>query len=173
MAGEDLGIISLDVNLADVERPPEIPVGRYVAEIQQIDRKTAANTGNEYYAMQFLIPAEQIPAEIAEHYEDGARMFYNRLLVPNSRDRRSLWNIKQFIEKLGLDVNTTEINPADWMNQNIGIVVGLEKNLEGEMRAVVKSLYAAEEAPSDVGEEDEEPEEAPAPRRTAKGGRRR
>jgi len=171
---EDLGIISLDVNLADVERPPEIPVGRYVAEIQSIETKTAANTGNEYFAMQFLIPADQIPAEIAEHYEDGAKMFYNRLLVPKGNDRRALWNLRQFIEKLGLDSNTNEVNPNDWMNQNIGIVIGMEKNLEGEMRSVVMSLYSAEDAPSSAEHEpEEEPEERPTPRRAAGKGRRR
>src|SRR4051812_10922961 len=52
---EDLGIISLETNLADVERPPELPVGRYVGEIQSIETKTSGQ-GNEYFAMRILIP---------------------------------------------------------------------------------------------------------------------
>jgi hypothetical protein len=76
------------------------------------------------------------------------------------------------VEKLGLESNTTEINPNEWMNQSIGIVVGTEKNLEGENRAAIRSLFAAEEAPR--AEEDEEAEEAPAPKKAAAGkGRRR
>jgi hypothetical protein len=168
---EELGIISLDVTLSDVERPPEIPVGKYVGEIQSVEVKTSGQ-GNEYFAVRILVPAENIPAEVAEHYEDGALFFYNRLLVPKGNDRRSLWNLRQFVEKLGLDTNTNEINPNEWMNQNIGIVVGTEKNLEGEMRASVRSLFAAEDAPArEEDAEDEQP--APAPTRARAGGRRR
>jgi len=172
---EELGIISLDVNLSDVERPPEIPVGKYVGEIQSVEIKTSGQ-GNDYFAVRILVPAENIPAEVAEHYEDGALFFFNRLLVPKGNDRRSLWNLRQFVEKLGLDSNTNEINPNEWMNQNIGIVVGTEKNLEGEMRASVRSLFAAEEAPArEEDEQDEVAEEkpAPAPARAAARGRRR
>jgi hypothetical protein len=172
---EELGIISLDMNLADVERPPEIPVGKYVGEIQSIEVKTSGQ-GNEYFAIRILVPSENIPAEVAEHYEDGALFFYNRLLVPKGNDRRSLWNLRQFIEKIGLDSNTNEINPNEWMNQSVGIVVGMEKNLEGELRANVRSLFAAEEAPAREEElvVEEEMEEKPAPRTAATGrGRRR
>lgn len=166
---EELGIISLDVNLGDVERPPEVPVGRYVGEIQSVEVKTSG-AGNEYFALRVLVPAENIPAEVAEHYEDGALFFYNRLLVPKAGDRRSLWNIRQFMEKIGLDTDTNEINPNEWMNQNIGVVIGSEKNLDGEMRASVRSLFAAEEAPA----REEEEEEKPAPKAAAGGrGRRR
>lgn len=171
---EELGIISLDQNLSDVERPPEIPVGRYVGEIQSIEVKTSGQ-GNDYFAMRILIPSENIPAEVAEHYEDGAIFFYNRLLVPKGNDRRSLWNLRQFIEKLGLDSNTNEIDPNEWMNQNIGLVIASEKNLEGELRSTVRSLFAAEDAPAREEAVEEEAEEKPAPRRAAaaKGGRRR
>lgn len=165
---EELGIISLEQNLSDIERPPEIPVGRYVGEIQSIEVKTSGQ-GNDYFAMQILIPAENIPAEVAEHYEDGAKFFYNRLLVPKNNDRRSLWNLRQFVEKLGLDSNTTEIDPNEWMNQNIGLVIASEKNLEGELRSTVRSLFAAEEAPArEEVEEEEEQEEEQTARRPAR-----
>lgn len=168
---EDLDIISLDMNLADVERPPEVPVGRYVGEIQSIEVKTSGQ-GNDYFAMKILIPAESIPAEISEHYEDGALFFYNRLLVPKGNDRRSLWNLRQFVEKLGLDSNTNEINPNEWMNQNLGLVIGTEKNLEGEIRSAIRSVYSAEDAPTRSVPEAPEAPVQPAPKKAA-GGRRR
>jgi hypothetical protein len=166
---EELGILSLDMNLADVERPPEIPVGRYVGEVQSVEVKTSGQ-GNEYFAIRILVPAENIPAEVAEHYEDGALFFYNRLLVPKGNDRRSLWNLRQFVEKIGLDSNTNEINPNEWMNQSIGVVIGMGKDLEGTLRSEVRSLFAAEEAPA---RDEEEPEETPAPKAARGGGRRR
>ena len=164
----ELGIIQLDMNLSDAERPPEIPVGRYTGEIQSVETKTSG-AGNEYFALRILVPSENIPAEVAEHYEDGALFFYNRLLVPKAGDRRSMWNLRQFVEKLGLDTNTNEVNPNEWMNQSIGIVVGMEKNLDGELRSSVRSLFAAEEAPA----RQEEQTEAPAPKAVAGRGRRR
>ena len=166
---EELGIIQLDQNLSDVERPPEIPVGRYVGEVQSVEVKTSGS-GNEYFALRILVPNENIPAEVAEHYEDGALFFYNRLLVPKPGDRRSLWNLRQFVEKLGLDSNTNEINPNEWMNQSVGLVVGMGKDLEGTLRAEVRSLYAAEEAVPQ--EEAEEEEEKPATKSATRGRRR-
>lgn len=165
---EELGIISLEQNLSDVERPPEVPVGRYVAEIQSVEVKTSG-AGNDYFAMKMLVPQEMIPADVAEHYEDGAIFFYNRLLVPKASDRRSLWNLRQFVEKLGLDTTTSEIDPNEWMNQSVGVVIGTEKNLEGEMRSTIKSLFAAEDAQNEA-----QAVAAPEPAKVATGrGRRR
>ena len=181
MADEELDIISLDMNLSDVERPPDVPVGRYIGEIQNIEVKTSGQ-GNDYFAMRVLIPAEGIPADIAEHYEDGALFYYNRLLVPKGNDRRALWNLRQFVEKLGLSTDTDEIDPNEWMNQSIGIVVGTEKNLEGETRSAIRSLFAAEEGvpqvekeepDEDEGEGEGEVEEKPTKRKAARGGARR
>lgn len=175
MADEELDIISLDMNLSDVERPPDVPVGRYIGEIQNIEVKTSGQ-GNDYFAMRVLIPQENIPADIVEHYEDGALFYYNRLLVPKGNDRRALWNLRQFVEKLGLSSNTNEIDPNEWMNQRIGLVIGTEKNLEGETRSAIRSLFAAEEGEPQAEEDDEGEEEqeetkpARASRRAAAGG---
>jgi hypothetical protein len=171
MAENELGIIQLEQTLSDVERPPEVPAGKYVGEIQSVEVKTSG-AGNEYFALRILIPAENIPAEVAEHYEDGALLFYNRLLVPKGNDRRSLWNLRQFIEKIGLDSNTNEVNPNEWMNQSIGVVIAMGKDLEGVTRSEIKSLFASEEAPAREEEDDEE-EEVKAPPVTATRGRRR
>jgi len=175
MADEDLDIISLDMNLSDVERPPDVPVGRYIGEIQNIEVKTSGQ-GNDYFAMRVLIPAENIPADIAEHYEDGALFFYNRLLVPKGNDRRALWNLRQFVEKIGLSAETNEIDPNEWMNQRVGLVIGTEKNLEGETRSAIRSLFAAEEGvpqTEEADEEEAEEEKKPAPKARAKAGSRR
>jgi hypothetical protein len=170
---DELGIIQLDTNLSDVERPPEIPVGRYVGEIQSVEVKTSPNSGNDYFAIRIFIPGDNIPAEVAEHYEDGALFFWNRMLVPKGNDRRSLWNLRQFIEKIGLNANTNEINPNEWMNQSVGVVIGMSKNLEGELRSEVKSLFAAEDAPARHEAEEVEVEEVKPTPITASRGRKR
>lgn len=143
MAEAELSIISLDTNLGDVEKPPELPASRYIGEVQDVQVQTSAG-GNEYFAIKLHIAPDQIPAEMQEHYEDGAIFYWNRQLVPKKGDRRTLFNLKELYKKMGLDPNVTEIDPNEWMGQKVGVVLGSEV-YQGEARANVKSLYAAEE----------------------------
>jgi|SRR6185436_4602952 Protein of unknown function (DUF669). len=142
---EPMGIIELEDSLADVEKPQEIPAGKYVAEIQDVQERTSAN-GNTYYAIQFRVAPDELPADVAEEYEDGALLFWNRLLKPRSRsDRRALFNLRKFIEAIGLDANTTSIDPNDWMGRSARLHVALGK-YQGEDRAEIRAVEAAEAA---------------------------
>lgn len=140
--GEPLGIMELDANLSDVEKPPELPPGAYIGEIQDV-QKGVSGKGNEYFAVKFVIPQDEIPPDIAEHYDDGAIMYWNRQVIPTSKDRRALYNLRKFIESIGLDSNTTSIDPNDWMGCKAKLRVVHEK-YQGESRASIKSLEPAE-----------------------------
>jgi hypothetical protein len=144
MAENELSLITLDTNLNDVEKPPELPAGRYVAEIQDVQIATSGK-GNEYFAIKCHIAPDQIPAEMQEHYEEGAIFYWNRQVVPKGNDRRSLFNLKELYKKMGLDPNVTEIDPNTWMGQKIGLVLNPEV-YQGETRANVKSLFMPEES---------------------------
>lgn len=141
---EDLSIIELDDNLAEAEKPPVLPAGLYTGEIQDIQKQTSGK-GNEYFNIKFVIPTEEISAELADQFEEGAILYYNRILVPKpgGKDKRTLYNLRMFIEKLGLDSNTTSINPNDWMGQRLRLKV---KNTvyEGEPRAEITGVESAE-----------------------------
>ena len=163
MSETELSIIELDTNLADVEKPPELPAGRYVSEIQDVQIATSANSGNQYFAIKCHVSPDDIPAEMQEHYEEGAVFFWNRQLVPKSNDRRTLWALQQLYKKMGLDPNITVIDPNAWMGQKLGLVLASE-TYNGETRTNVKSVYAVEEAPA---------REAPAPKQKAATGRGR
>jgi Protein of unknown function (DUF669) len=140
---EPMGIIELDENLADVEKPKEIPPGKYVGEVQDVQEKASA-AGNTYFAVQFRVPPDELPADVAEQYEDGAVLFWNRIIKPRGRsDRRALFNLRKFIEALGLDTNATTIDPNDWMGRQARLIVGMGKYL-GEERAEIKAVEAAE-----------------------------
>lgn len=143
--GEPLSVIELEGNLADAEKPPELRSGRYTAEIQGVEVKTSGNSGNRYYAIKCMIPPEELPADLREDYEEGAVMYWNRQLVPEGAkaDRRTLFNLRQFIEKLGLDSNTTTIDPNDWMGRRLTLVVG-QSAYNGEMRAQINAVESAE-----------------------------
>jgi len=140
---EPMGIIELDENLSDVEKPKEIPPGRYVGEVQDVQEATSGK-GNTYFAIQFRVAPDELPADVAEEYEDGAVLFWNRIIKPRGRtDRRALFNLRKFIEALGLDPNTTSIDPNDWMGRQARLQVVMGK-YQGEDRAEIRSVEAAE-----------------------------
>ena len=144
MATDDpMGIIELDENLADVEKPKEIPPNKYLGEVQDVQEMTSAK-GNTYFAVQFRVPPDELPADVAEQYEDGAVLFYNRIIKPRGRsDRRALFNLRKFVEALGLDPNTTTIDPNDWMGRQARLHVRMGKYL-GEERAEIGAVEVAE-----------------------------
>jgi hypothetical protein len=160
LADDDvLGVIELESNLSEVEKPPELPAGLYKGEVQSVEVKTSG-AGNQYFAVKFVVPTEEIPADIAEHYEDGAILFWNRNVVPNGKDRRALFNLRKFVEALGLDTNTTTIDPNEWMGRTARLKVQMGK-FNDEERAEIKAVEAADAA-------------KPAPqKKAAAGGRRR
>lgn len=143
---EGLGIIELETNLSDVEKPLPLPAGLYTAEIQDVQIQTSQK-GNQYFAIKFVIPTEEISADLAEQFEDGAALYYNRVVVPNGKDRRALFNLRKFIEAIGLDSNITQVNPNEWMGCRARLKVVTSK-WEGEERAEIKAIESAERKPA-------------------------
>lgn len=146
---EGLGIIELDQNLSDVEKPLELPAGLYTGEIQDVQIGTSQK-GNRYFAIKFVVPNTEIAADIADQFEDGAALFYNRIIVPDGKDRRALFNLRKFLEAIGIDSNTTQIDPNEWMGRQARLKVVTEK-YQGEERAQIKSVESAEAGGSKGG----------------------
>lgn len=142
---EVLGVLELDENLADAEKPPEIPAGAYLGEIQDVQTPTSGK-GNQYYQILFVISPENLPEQVREHYEDGAKLFWNRILVPVKGNRRALYNLRLFVEALGLDSNTNTIDPNEWMGRQAKLRIVMGK-YQGEERAEIRAVEAAEAAP--------------------------
>ena len=142
---EPLGIVELEGNLADAEKPPEVPPGKYVAEVQSVQAQNS-QAGNPYWSIRFLIPPEELPAGVAEHYEDGASLYWNRQLVPRSAaDRRTVFSLKNLYTSLGLDPNITTVDPNDWMGCKALLTVRSGTYL-GESRAEIASLAPTDRA---------------------------
>lgn len=143
---EGLGIIELDQSLADVEKPLELPAGLYTGEIQDV-QIGVSQKGNRYFAVKFVVPPDEISADIADQFEDGAALYYNRVVVPDGKDRRQLFNLRKFVEALGLDSNTTQIDPNEWMGCRARLKV-TQDTWQGETRAQIKSVESAEGKPA-------------------------
>jgi hypothetical protein len=168
--GELLEIVELDMNLSDVEKPPELPNGSYDAEVQDVQVSTSANSGNDYYGIKLRILPESIPADMTEFFEDGAQLSYNRILVPNGKDRRRLYNVKKLLIALGLPTNVTVLDPNEWMGRPVKVTVKQTK-FDGEMRAGITGLLAPDGSVQ-VEEEEEAAPVAKAAPKTASRGRR-
>lgn len=158
---EGLGIIELEQNLSDVEKPPELPAGLYTGEVQDVQIGTSQK-GNRYFNVKFVVPPSEISADLAENFEDGAALYYNRVIVPDGKDRRALFNLRKFIEALGIDSNITQIDPNEWMGRQARLKV-VHETYQGETRAQIKSIESAEAKPAKA---------AAAPTRAAGRGRK-
>jgi hypothetical protein len=174
--GEPMSVIELEDNLGDIEKPPEIPAGVYIGEVQDVQQQQSQK-GNKYFAIKFVIAPEELPADIRDDFPDGAILYWNRQIVPNRNDRRALFNLRKLVEALGLDANTTQIDPNDWMGANARLRIR-HRTWEGENRAEISAVEAAEQtAPTTRGSRKAEPadeEEATTPARGKKraGGRK-
>jgi len=116
----------------------------YVGEVQDVQVATSGK-GNQYYAVKFVVAPEEIPADIVDAFEDGAVLYWNRQIKPTAKDRRALYNLRRFVEALGLDSNTTSINPNEWMGCQAKLRVRLNKNPNtGEMQAQIQSVDSVE-----------------------------
>jgi len=165
---EPLGLIELDQNLGDVEKPPLLPAGKYKGEVTDVQQEVSGK-GNNYYAIAVKIPPSEIPAHLQDDFEEGATLFWNRQLVPTGKDRRALYNLRKMVEAFGLSSNVTAIDPNEWMGCEVGIVVK-HSRYQGEDRAELGSIF-----PIDAGRvsKAEDTSTAAAPnKRTAARGRR-
>jgi hypothetical protein len=174
--GEPLGMIELEDNLADAEKPPELPAGVYNGEVQDVQRQRSQK-GNDYFAVKFVIPPDELPADLQEDFPDGAALYWNRQIVPKKGDRRALFNLRKFVEALGLDANTTNIDPNDWMGCTARVRIR-HRTWEGENRAEISAIEAAEQAASTGsrgarGKQAAAEEAEEAPKRGGRGGGRR
>lgn len=162
MVDETLGIVELEDNLADVEKPPELPPGLYTGEVQDVQINDTQK-GNRAFAIRFVIAQDEIPVDMQDQFEDGAILYWNRQIVPTSKDRRALFNLRRLVESLGLDANTTTIDPNEWMGCRARLRVR-HGTWQGEKRAEIAAVEPAEaEVPQQAREE-------PAPKgRTARG----
>jgi hypothetical protein len=140
---EPLSIVELDENLDEAEKPPELPNGNYQAEVEDVQEAVSAQ-GNAYYPVRFRIPPEAIPPDYAEFFDEGAVLSYYRILKPNGRDRRILWNLKQFMKALGLPTNITTLDPSEWIGRPATVVLK-QSAYQGEMRAGIVAVEAAKQ----------------------------
>jgi hypothetical protein len=135
----DSGILSLSVDLNDVEAPAPLPVGSYLGEIIAAEWKVSQSSGNTYCAFMFRINSDQYPADYTEGDPDGINLSYNRLLKLDTPQVRYRW--KKFAQACGAPLSRN-IDPMDYIGLNARLEV-THDTYEGETRAQISRVLAA------------------------------
>lgn len=143
MANEE-GILELDFNLADAEDFENLPAGEYPASVKAADLRTS-DKGNEYYYTVITIDPKDYPADYdVANNPEGTNLIYARLMKPTSDNRRSITSMKKWYKAIGLDANTTSIDPSTWVGLRLKVLLGISQ-YNGEDRNEIKAIEALDD----------------------------
>lgn len=161
---KNLSIIDLGKSLDQYEKPVVLNAGKYKGQITDVNVNKSAK-GNNYYAIQFIIPPEEYQGEqsddLADSYPDGVTLTYNRVLVPRGpNDGNAIYRIRRLYQAMGLKMKTSEIDPNEWMGQEVLVRTGVDE-WEGEPRAQIVGIEVSDERGSRVTSSEEDEEETP------------
>lgn len=131
-------IIEYDVDLAEQEAPPVLPVGDYPATIRSAEQKTSGK-GNKYVNVTFMIDPESYPADFVDGDEDGTILSYGRISPENTQ--RARWGMRKFQEAIGAKLSK-QVDLNDWIGLSAVVSVGHEP-YEGENRAKITKVNPA------------------------------
>lgn len=138
---------TIKINMEDVESRKALPEGDYLFEIDEVEVKTADNSGADYLAFTM---------KVADGPNKGSKVWHNCSLQP-----QALFNLKSVMEACGMEAEgTVEFDPADMIGMTFGGTVAMEK-YEGKERPRLVEFFSEEELDS-TEEPADEPEEAPA-----------
>jgi hypothetical protein len=132
-------VVEFDEDIGNAEAPVPLPVGDYQAEIRGATRKLSANSGNEYAAVQFFIPADQYPADYTEGEPDGTILTFNRVSLQNTPASRH--RLRKFLEAIGAPTGK-KIDLNEWIGRTAFVSVQHD-TYEGEQRAAIGKVTAA------------------------------
>jgi hypothetical protein len=136
---ETQSIIEFSEDIATAEAPKPLPVGQYPAEIRSAERKTSANSGNEYGRVQFFIAPEQYPADFTEGNPDGMLLDYNR--VPTQDNPAARHRMRKFCEAIGYSPKGGKVDMNEWIGMTATVDI-VHDTFDGETRAQIKRVVA-------------------------------
>lgn len=133
-------IIDFSENIEDAEAPSPIPKADYIAEIRGVTPRLSNNSGNRYAEVQFVIPAEEYPAdwEDATEFPDGLEIRYRRLLLEDNK--RARYQVRMFAEKIGASASGKKIDLASWVGCRAKVTVDHQLGLDGLPRAEIVNV---------------------------------
>lgn len=133
-------IIEFDEDLNDVEKPEELPIGKYLADITKAESKTSKSSGSKYLGLSMTIPPEQFPATYdVENAPQGFPCSFNRLSLEPTK--RAKYRLKTKLTELGIPFSN-KLDLAEFVGRKVMVEITHEP-YEGEQRAQVAGIYAA------------------------------
>lgn len=141
MAEQSEGMLELDMNLADFEDFENLPKGEYPAFIKSAELRVS-DKGSEYYYQVLTIDPKDFPVDYdVANAPEGLNLIYGRLFKPDPKNRRSMTAMKKWYKTLGLTLDTPIVDPAQWVDKRVKVVIGTG-SWQGEERNEIKSIEA-------------------------------
>ena len=135
-------LFKLSADLNEVEQPPLLPKGKYLATIRQAGGKLSARD-NYYAEVMFHISTDQYPVDYdASISPDGLELAYRRVPLESEDhpiDGKQLWTLKNFVTTIGAPLSN-EIDLNEWIGLTAVVEVDHE-TYEGIDREVIKKVY--------------------------------
>lgn len=137
----EINVMELDLNLDEYQDYELLPSRNYTAEIRKAESKIA-DSGSEYYKVQFRIDPDDYPADYdVENAPEGTILSHSRLFKPDPKDRRSITAMKKWYKTIGLPLKTSVIDPSLWEGKKVKLNVG-KSTFNGEERNEIKGIEA-------------------------------
>ncbi len=121
---------ALDRKMEDVKRPPNPPVGHYTIQVKEhpdnssFESRTSGKTFDRLeFSMVLVEPQDDVdPDELAEYGGEVSGFVVRKSFLFDNEDEnafnRSLFNLKRFMEHLGLDMEGKSVSEA--LGESIG-----------------------------------------------------
>ncbi len=117
----------LDTKVADVERPPNMPIGTYQWQVSKIPETGSFSEGKwEYvdFALRCLGPTEDVDEDLLSEYGDPTRRTLRRRFMFNTEDegafKQTLYQLRTFCEShLEID-NAAKMTFKELLNESVG-----------------------------------------------------
>lgn len=133
-------VMEFEEDVADAERPPILPKGKYPAQITAATPKRSKSSDNSYVDVTFLISADSYPVDF-EGNEEGESLHYRRVTWGRT-DAKARYNMKKWLAVIeGPTGKAVDCN--DWIGCEAVVVVDHERSeQDGEMYPVITRVVA-------------------------------
>lgn len=133
-----------------------VPDGTYEVKVVDVERKTGKDSGEDYYAWEFVI--------VTPEKFKGRKLWHNTSLT-----QQSLWALRKLLEALGVEIpeDALDLDDADLIDRTVGAEVANEEyNKKQKPRIMDFFEFDEEDEEATKGlkkkvDDDEDEEEAP------------
>lgn len=132
-----MSLIQFSQNIADAEAPAPLPAGEYEGVCVSAVPGISKSSGNPMLPLGYKVTADQFPADFDAGGVDELSFTYNRLTTRDTAQDR--FRMKNICLAHGVAMSNN-IDANDFIGKRVKLVIGIEKDLEGNDRAAITKI---------------------------------